>query len=377
MEWDAGAYTVGWRGHTIVLLPKEYALLQYLYSNAGQTLSRVQLLDNVWTLESPVDRTVDDHVYRLRRKMARWSPAVQIDTIRGIGYRLLLEKESVHDNPLIELPSFSKEWSGIVGTYLRYGRGDAILALSRNKQVFGFKVDPTLNLLIRMMEGDVRFIVREEGGSFVERSFLLLYLNQFMDPMNNRQYVETVLREKWLAKVWQNELETMSIISMLMDWGEYKAAKEKLGLLLAEIQRNNWEGLIPYAANLQLEFVLRTEQWTEVDSVIEDAEEKLKRFPYQREEGQYRILKGIALYRSNRKSGLSFIEQGFLLLKQSYFLANLLNGYHMLLMITKQHGWEADRDYYVKEWNRLIAQIGLNEIDGEMKRQLKAELQSR
>ncbi|WP_268760215.1 helix-turn-helix domain-containing protein [Bacillus sp. FJAT-28004] len=43
-----------------MLLPKEHALLYYLYGNAGQTLSRVQLLDSVWTMESSVDRTSDE-----------------------------------------------------------------------------------------------------------------------------------------------------------------------------------------------------------------------------------------------------------------------------------------------------------------------------
>lgn len=69
MEWDAGAYTIAWKAQKIVLLPKEYALLHFMHSHAGQTLSREQLLDNVWPMEAPVDRTVDDHIYRLRRKL--------------------------------------------------------------------------------------------------------------------------------------------------------------------------------------------------------------------------------------------------------------------------------------------------------------------
>ncbi|MGO4180034.1 winged helix-turn-helix domain-containing protein [Paenibacillus sp. TAF43_2] len=374
MKWDAGAYTIAWKAQKILLLPKEYALLHFMYSHAGQTLSREQLLDNVWPMEAPVDRTVDDHIYRLRRKLAQWSPTIQIDTVRGLGYRLLLKQGGLNDNPLIELPSFTEELSGIVSTYLRYGRGDALLMLTRNEQVLGFKVDPTLKLLFRVMEGDVRFIVREEAGSFADRAFLLLYLNQFIDPQDNREYVAIVRRQQVLAQIWQNELETMSIISMLMDWGEFEAAKEKLDLLKAEVKRNNWEGLIPYTANLELEFVLRAELWSEVDSAAEVVEAKLKQFPYQREEGHYLVLKGIALYRSNRKSGLSFIEQGFSLLKQSHFLANLLNSYHTLLIITKVHGWGADRDYFVKEWSRLTAQIGLDDIAKQVKEQLQAEL---
>ncbi|WP_373232485.1 winged helix-turn-helix domain-containing protein [Cohnella sp.] len=374
MKWDAGAYTVTWKGQLIVLLPKEYAVLHYFYHNAGQTLSREQLLDAVWTLESPVDRTVDDHVYRLRRKLARWAPAVQIDTVRGIGYRLQLKQEALSDKQ----PTFSEELRSIAGKYLRYGRGDALLTLARNKQVLGFDVDPTFQLLFRAMEGegDVRFIVREEEGSFVDRAFLLLLLNQLIDPEKNREYMETVLRKHLLAQVWHNELGTMLIISMLMDWGELEAAKEKLEWLTAEVQRNSWEGLVPYVAILRLEYVLRAERWAEVEAAIKSVEERLKQYPYQREEGHYRILKGLVVYRLNRQAGLALIEQGLTLLKQSKFLANQLGGYHTLLTISKLHGWGSDRVSYVKEWSRLTARIGLDEISGRVGEQLKAQLDS-
>lgn len=377
MEWDAGAYTVTWKGQQVVLLPKEYALLHYLYVNAGQTLSREQLLDAVWTMGSPVDRTVDDHVYRLRRKLARWSPAIQIDTMRGIGYRLKLAKENLGANPLLKMPSFSEDLKGIAGTYLRYGRGDALLTLARNKDVLGFEVEPTFQMLIRVMEGDVRFMVREEEGSFVDRAFLLLYMNQLIDPQSNREFVEKALRHNLLPSLWHNELATMSIISMLMVWGELEAAKVKLDSLRAEVQRNNWEGLIPYTANLQLEFVLRAERWTEVDAAIEAVEERLIQYPYQREEGQYRILKGLFVYRSDPKLGLALIEQGLALLKQSQFVPNLLNGYHTLLTISKQYGWGGiDRDIYEKEWGRLTAQIGIDEISSQVRKQLQQHLGS-
>lgn len=374
MEWDAGDYSVTWNGQRIKLIPKEYSLLHYLYQNAGQTLSRDRLLDAVWKLESPVDRTVDDHVYRLRRKLARWAPAVRIDTVRGLGYRLQLRRQAPSHNPLLMHPSFSEEFRAIADTYLRYGRGDALLTLARHQDVLGFEVDPAYQLLIRfMMEGDVRFIVRDRSR-FADRGFFLLYLNQFIDPLQNRKYVETVLRNKLLAEPWQNELETMSIIGMRLDWGEYEAAKAKLDWLTAEVQRNNWEGLVPYTANLRLELALRAERWSEVEAAARNAEERLQQYPYQREEGQYRILKGLSVYPSNKRDGLAMIEQGIALLKQSQFLANLLAGYHTLLAISKQHGWGADREAFVKEWSRLTAQIGLAEIGSQVKEQLKAEL---
>lgn len=67
IDFDQGSLTVTWAGRSISLLPKEYALLEYLYEHLQQTFSRNQLLDAVWPLESPIDRTVDDHIYRIRK----------------------------------------------------------------------------------------------------------------------------------------------------------------------------------------------------------------------------------------------------------------------------------------------------------------------
>lgn len=69
LELHASEYKVTAEGLTVELLPKEFALLQFLYRNRGRTFRREQLLDKVWPLEYPVERTVDDHIYRLRKKL--------------------------------------------------------------------------------------------------------------------------------------------------------------------------------------------------------------------------------------------------------------------------------------------------------------------
>ncbi|XOS90832.1 winged helix-turn-helix domain-containing protein [Brevibacillus laterosporus] len=67
MLFHDDAFTVEILSDSISFLPKEYALLQFLFQNQNQSLSREQLLDHVWPQEAPIDRTVDDHIYRLRK----------------------------------------------------------------------------------------------------------------------------------------------------------------------------------------------------------------------------------------------------------------------------------------------------------------------
>jgi DNA-binding response OmpR family regulator len=76
------------RGHRrIDLTPKEFELLAYLMRNAGQVLTRDQILDGVW--ERAPDRnskTVELYVHYLRNKIDRDTAHPLVRTIRGIGY---------------------------------------------------------------------------------------------------------------------------------------------------------------------------------------------------------------------------------------------------------------------------------------------------
>jgi DNA-binding response OmpR family regulator len=66
---------------------KESLLLDLLMRNAGQVLTKEQILDRVWGLDSDVETgTVELYIHYLRRKIH--SKIVRIETIRGIGYSL-------------------------------------------------------------------------------------------------------------------------------------------------------------------------------------------------------------------------------------------------------------------------------------------------
>jgi DNA-binding response OmpR family regulator len=83
---DLGRREVRVRGEAVAFTTKEFELLQFLAERPGLALSRQQILDRVWGYDWFGDsRTVDVHVAQIRKKL---DGAVQIDTVRGVGYRL-------------------------------------------------------------------------------------------------------------------------------------------------------------------------------------------------------------------------------------------------------------------------------------------------
>lgn len=71
----------------VVLTPKEYDLLKYLFQNKNIALSRDTILANVWGYDFFGDeRTVDTHVKTLRNNLGKYRDIIK--TVRGMGYKL-------------------------------------------------------------------------------------------------------------------------------------------------------------------------------------------------------------------------------------------------------------------------------------------------
>jgi DNA-binding response OmpR family regulator len=82
-------------GKALELSPREFDLLLALVRAGGETLSRSDLLRNVWGIEfDPGTNVVDVHIGRLRRKLDRQGTPL-IHTVRGEGYRLGEEEAAV------------------------------------------------------------------------------------------------------------------------------------------------------------------------------------------------------------------------------------------------------------------------------------------
>ncbi len=87
IELDEAARRVTVGGDLIDLSPREFSLLECLLRHVGQTLSRDQLLDQAWPFSVAVTlNAVDAYVHYLRTKLG--SASGQLETVRGVGYRL-------------------------------------------------------------------------------------------------------------------------------------------------------------------------------------------------------------------------------------------------------------------------------------------------
>lgn len=91
---DYDALTVSRGSVTQTLPPKEFLLLFKLLSYPDKIFTRLQLMDEIWGLESDtVDTTVNVHINRLRKRFEEW-PEFKIQAIRGIGYKAVIQNEN-------------------------------------------------------------------------------------------------------------------------------------------------------------------------------------------------------------------------------------------------------------------------------------------
>jgi DNA-binding response OmpR family regulator len=76
-------------GRPIDLTPKEFALLEYLMSNAGRCVTRAMITEHVWKEPfSALTNIVDVYINYLRNKVDRGFDRKLIYTVRGSGYQL-------------------------------------------------------------------------------------------------------------------------------------------------------------------------------------------------------------------------------------------------------------------------------------------------
>ncbi len=88
VEIDRLSYTVKVAEVEIKLLPKEFDLLYFLMKRPGIVFSRKDLLYNVWGEDAyQIERTVDVHVTKIRKKLNNYARHIQ--TVQGVGYKFV------------------------------------------------------------------------------------------------------------------------------------------------------------------------------------------------------------------------------------------------------------------------------------------------
>jgi two-component system phosphate regulon response regulator PhoB len=89
LELDVSSHRVRRGGEALHLGPTEFKLLRYFMERPSRVLSRQQILDGVWGMDSDIDeRTVDVHIRRLRKAINRDVEIDPIRTVRAAGYSM-------------------------------------------------------------------------------------------------------------------------------------------------------------------------------------------------------------------------------------------------------------------------------------------------
>ncbi len=90
---DLDAHHVLIDGTQIELGPTEFRLLEFFMVHPDKVYSRAQLLDYVWGRSKFVEeRTVDVHILRLRKLLKPHNCHTMVQTVRGYGYRFVVDK---------------------------------------------------------------------------------------------------------------------------------------------------------------------------------------------------------------------------------------------------------------------------------------------
>ena len=74
----------------LTLSQKEFKLLEFLLRHKNSSVSRTMIAEQVWDLQfDPLSNTIDVYINFLRKKITPEQSLCRIETVRGVGYRLV------------------------------------------------------------------------------------------------------------------------------------------------------------------------------------------------------------------------------------------------------------------------------------------------
>ncbi len=91
MTVNFSSYSAEVEQEPVKMSHKEFEILKYLWEHRKHTVSRYQLLEDIWGYhEQPTTRTVDNFILKLRQKIEQNPEDPQIIlTVHGVGYKML------------------------------------------------------------------------------------------------------------------------------------------------------------------------------------------------------------------------------------------------------------------------------------------------
>ncbi|MBO7743300.1 winged helix-turn-helix transcriptional regulator [Paenibacillus sp. MWE-103] len=332
--FDPGTLTVSCGPETATLLAKEYALLRFLYDRRGQVFSREQLLDHVWPGQYPDERTVDDHVYRLRRKLARL-PQLAVATVRGCGYSLRLKEAPAAPNPSVLDEEIRSSVQGLFRKYHLYGQGRSMLTLAAQQDALGIEVDAFYGVYLRFIQGDLAWFLHTDDAPAADRLYwVLLFYAYLADPRDSLARFERALELQVLAPDQRRELYILNIVDLYADTGRIAEAEARLAVAREVVERDDLTaGFAMPVALAELYVRIVKGDLEAAASGMEALERMLADAPYLREIGRFHLLRAMYLLRSCRtKEAAQAVDAGLHVLRQSENVPLLLQSVRQLLL---------------------------------------------
>ena len=373
IKFSNTGFKVTYRSEEIIFLPREYRLFKFLFQNPYRIFSREELLDAVWPMEDPVDRTVDDHIYRVRKKIEYLSSVVEIETIRGQGY--LLSMKEVHKSPLLKDNEVSTQVKSLFHKYHRYGQGDALKLLEENQNVFGFHIDLPNLLYLQFMKGDFSRFLEAQEITFWEKCFYLLHIYSFieLDKMKCLDYFTCALSAEEIPEYQRLEMKLLSRLSLLIYTKQLDEAATLLHQSKKEIDEKKIVGFIPLIFISELCLALLQKDLQEIEVRMEETEKYLVNYPYLREIANFSIVKGIyCLLKNNESKAEDYFDKGFQLLQEAKFIPGVLMNINMILFYLDEFGLHGRLQTYYRELKKkYLQEYKLNELHSKIEVQFK------
>jgi DNA-binding winged helix-turn-helix (wHTH) protein len=333
-------YIVKYRSEEIQLLRKEFQLFECLFRNPSRVFTRAELLELVWAQEDPTDRTIDDHIYRVRKKLTPISPLISIETLRGIGYRLKIRKQE-DVSPLNQDDEVSSSMNMLFHKYQLYGQGDALKLLVENQSVFGFELNLQSRLYINFMNGNFRWIAEATEISFWDRCFYLLHIYSYIAQDKNKclDYFKRALLSDKVPEEHQFEMEWLNQVTLLAFTGKWEEAKDHLKQSVRVIHEKKVEGFIPnlYFIELYLIFLQKDSEWAK--KRLKEIERELESYPFSREQASFMVIKGIeSLYDGDEAQAKHFFDTSLDQFIDARYIPGLFISLNIIIFFISDYG---------------------------------------
>ncbi|MGG4211829.1 winged helix-turn-helix domain-containing protein [Paenibacillus sp. FSL L8-0638] len=299
LQFDADGYSVVCNADRVMLLAKEFALLRFLYDNRNQVFTREQLLDRVWPLEYPVERTVDDHIYRLRKKLKSWD-GLRIHTVRGYGYSLTLTDVQPQNHPSLHDQEVHDAVHGLFRKYQLLGQGNSIVALAAQQEQMGFELSVFYQMYTRFVQADVFWFLEREDFAPADRLYWMLLLYMCTAGVTDEGLVlcERALSSGLLSEAQERELRILNILEAYVENEQPEHAQEGLPLTMMVMERDNLDNFVMPVALMEMYMHLVANHMEKAAELSDRLEGMLSEAPFLRELGRYRMMRGLMLLRT-------------------------------------------------------------------------------